>query len=87
MKNQEIAQIFYEIAGFLQMDNVPFRTFAYKKAAFSLEGLEQDIEEIYKNEGKKGLKKIPGIGENIAKKIEEYLKTGKIKSLKRLKKK
>jgi len=31
------------------------------------------------------LKKIPGVGESIAAKIEEYLKTGKIKYYEQLK--
>jgi len=87
MRNQEIAKIFYEIAYFLEMENVKFKPFAYEKAALTLEGLEKDVEEIYKKEGFGGLKKIPGVGESIAKKIEEYLKTGKIKYYEDYKKK
>jgi DNA polymerase (family 10) len=87
MKNQEIAKIFYEIAFFLEMEGVQFKPFAYEKAAITLEGLEEDVEEIYKREGFEGLKKIPGVGESIAKKIEEYLKTGKIKYYEDYKKK
>jgi DNA polymerase (family 10) len=79
MKNQEIAKIFYEIAYFLEMEDVKFKPYAYEKAALTLEGLEKDVEEIYKKEGFEGLRKIPGVGESIAKKIEEYLKTGKIR--------
>jgi DNA polymerase (family 10) len=87
MKNQEIAKIFYEIAYFLEMEGVQFKPFAYQKAAITLEGLEEDVEEIYKREGFDGLKKIPGVGESIAQKIEEYLKTGKIKYYEDYKKK
>lgn len=87
MKNQEIAKIFYEIAEYLEMDEVAFRPYAYQKAALNLENLEQDVEEIYKRQGLKGLKKIPGVGEHIALKIEEYLKKGKIKYYEKLKKK
>jgi DNA polymerase (family 10) len=87
MKNQEIAKIFYEIAFFLEMEGVQFKPFAYEKAAITLEGLEEDVEEIYKREGFDGLKKIPGVGESIAQKIEEYLKTGKIKYYEDYKKK
>jgi len=61
------------------MENVKFKPFAYEKAALALESLEEDIEKIYQREGLKGLLKIPGIGTSFAKKIEEYLKTGKIK--------
>jgi DNA polymerase (family 10) len=87
MKNQEIAKIFYEIAYFLEMEDVKFKPFAYEKAALTLEGLQKDVEEIYKKEGFEGLKKIAGVGESIAKKIEEYLKTGKIQYYEDYKKK
>jgi len=87
MKNQEIAKIFYQIAYFLEMEDVKFKPYAYEKAALTLEGLEKDVEEIYKKEGFEGLKKIPGIGESIARKIEEYLKTGKIQYYEDYKKK
>jgi DNA polymerase (family 10) len=87
MKNQEIAKIFYEIAYFLEMEDVKFKPYAYEKAALTLEGLEKDVEEIYKKEGFERLRKIPGVGESIAKKIEEYLKTGKIQYYEDYKKK
>jgi len=86
MKNLEIAQIFYQITEFLEMDEVSFRSRAYNKAARVLESIEEDVEEIYNQGGLKELKKISGIGQTIAQKIEEYLKTGKIKSYQQLKK-
>jgi len=79
MKNQEIANIFYQIAIYLEMDNISFKPQAYEKAAFALESLSEDVKDIFQREAEEGLKKIPGVGENIAKKIIEYLKTGKIK--------
>ncbi|MFC1630031.1 DNA polymerase/3'-5' exonuclease PolX [Patescibacteria group bacterium] len=87
MKNQEIAQIFYEIGDFLEMERASFRPYAYKRAAVTLESLEEDISDIFKKGGKRALEKIPGIGKNLADKIEEYLKTGKIKYFEDLKKK
>jgi len=86
MKNLEIAQIFKQMAEYIEMDEVSFRSIAYNKASRVLESLELDIEEIYKEGGIKKLKEIPGIGEAIAKKIEEYIKTNKIKTYKKLKK-
>ena len=87
IKNQEIAKIFYEIADYLEMEEVAFKPYAYQKAAITLETLEEDIADIYQKGGKKALEKLPGIGKNIAKTIEEYLKTGKVKHYERLKKK
>ena len=84
--NQELANIFYEIAYFLEMEGVPFKPYAYEKAAIILENLEEDIKDIYQKRGFKGVKAIPGIGESIAKKIEEYLKTGKVKYYEEFKK-
>ena len=87
LKNQELAKIFYKIADFLEMEEVRFRSYAYRKVALVLETLEKDVAEIYKEGEKKALEKIPGVGKNIAEKIEEYLKTGKIKSYQDLKRK
>jgi len=69
------------------MEGVQFKPYAYKKAAITLDALEEDVGEIYKQGGKKVLEKIPGIGESMAEKIEEYLKTGKIRYYEDLKKK
>jgi len=87
MLNQEIAKIFYEIAQYLEMQDVAFKPQAYEKAALNLETLSEDINEIYKKQGIEGLKKIPGVGQGMAEKIVEYIKTGKIKEHQELKKK
>ena len=87
MKNQEIAKIFYEIADYLEMEGVAFKPYAYQKAAITLETLEKDVAEIYKEGGKEALEEIPGVGKSIAEKVEEYLKTGKIKYYQDLKRK
>ncbi len=87
MKNKEIAQIFYEIADFLEMEGVQFKPSAYRKAAITLGNLEKDVQDYYKEGGREALEKIPGVGKSIAEKIEEYLKTGKIKYYQDLKKK
>ena len=87
MRNQELAQMLYEIGEFLEMEDVAFKPYAYQKAAIVLDALEQDVVDIYKSGGLKSLEKIPGVGESIAKKIEEYIKTGKIRYYEKLKKK
>jgi ribosomal protein S13 len=83
--NQKIAKILYEIEILLKIKGVAFKPKAYRKAAEALERLKKDVSLIYKEEGVRGLEKIPGIGKSIAKKIEEYLKKGKIKYYKELK--
>ncbi|TSC95123.1 MAG: DNA polymerase (family X) [Parcubacteria group bacterium Licking1014_1] len=92
MKNQEIARIFFNIASLfesgssLKTGKKDFRPIAYKRAALALESLEEDIEEIYLDKGTAGLEEIPTVGKNLALKIEEYIKTGKIKEYEKLKK-
>lgn len=85
-RNAEIAIIFFGMADILQMQEVQWKPQAYRRAARAIEAMPKNIEELYKKYGIDGLKDIPGVGENIAKKIEEYLKTGKIKEYERLQK-
>jgi DNA polymerase (family X) len=87
MKNKEIARIFTEIAEYLEMEGVAFKPYAYQKAALTLETLKDDVEDLYGKGGLKALKGIPGVGESIAHKIEEYLKTGKIEYYEEFKRK
>ena len=87
MKNREIAAIFAELADYLEMEGVPFKPYAYQKAALTLEALKDDVKEIYAQGGLKGLKDIPGVGDSIAHKIEEYLQTGKIEYYEEFKRK
>lgn len=75
MKNQEIAKIFNEIADLLEIKGEnPFRIRAYRRAAQNIEGLPKNLEDISHED----FLKIPGIGQDLAGKIEEYLKTGKM---------
>ena len=85
--NQKIAKILYAIEEMLILEGVAYKPKAYRRAAQSLEKLNEDISLIYQREKLKGLEKIPGIGKSIAKKIEEYLKKGKIKYYEELKEK
>ncbi len=71
--NEKLAEIFNRMADALEfLGEIPFKVQAYRKAARTLENLDKDVSEI------KDLRKLPGIGEGIAKKIKEYLETGKI---------
>ncbi|MCL4406372.1 MAG: DNA polymerase/3'-5' exonuclease PolX [Patescibacteria group bacterium] len=85
--NEEIARIFNEISEYLEMQGVAFKPQAYSRAASVIDSLEEDISSIYKKGGTKALEDIPGVGASMAEKMEEYLKTGKIKYYESLKKK
>jgi DNA polymerase (family 10) len=76
MKNKELADLFERMADILEFKGEnPFKINAYRKASRIIGDLTQDIEEIAES-GK--LKDVPGIGEGMAQKIVEYLKTGKV---------
>jgi len=84
VKNKELADLFEKMADILEFKGEnPFKISAYRKASRIIGDLTQDIEEsVEKGE----LKNIPGIGEGMAQKIEEYLKTGKISKFEEVKK-
>lgn len=78
--NKEIAKIFSEIAHLQEIKgDSAFRISANKRVAKILESLPQNISEIYKSKKLKGLIEIKGIGESSAKKIEQYIKRGRMK--------
>ncbi len=83
-KNQKIAKILRKIAELLEIKETSFRPKAFRRAADSLESLEENIEKIYQRQGVEGLQNIKGIGKSIAEKIAEYLEKGEIKYLKEL---
>ena len=84
MKNQEIANIFRQIAQILEIkgDN-PFRIRAYERAAQNVESIPEDIETFVREDR---LTTIPGIGKDLEEKIKEIVSTGKLKFLEGLKK-
>ncbi|MBM3313267.1 hypothetical protein FJY70_01580, partial [candidate division WOR-3 bacterium] len=76
LKNQELARKFGLIADALELKGeTGFRVLAYRKAARALSDLGADIETL-DAEGR--LEEVPGIGAGIAKKIHEYLSTGRM---------
>jgi len=84
MKNKELADLFEKMADILEFKGEnPFKISAYRKASRIIGDLTQDIEEI-SEQGE--LKNIPGIGEGMAQKIVEYLKTGKISKFEEVRK-
>ncbi|HWU38416.1 MAG TPA: DNA polymerase/3'-5' exonuclease PolX [Candidatus Acidoferrum sp.] len=84
MRNVEIAILFNEVANFLEVKNEnPFRIRAYRRAAQAVEGLSEDIEALAE---RGALLEVPGIGKDLATKIQEYLASGKVAYLEDLRK-
>jgi DNA polymerase (family 10) len=80
MNNQQIAKILKNTSTILELQNENrFKVIAYERAAEVISNLTKDLADIYKEGGIKALEEVPGVGISIAEKIEELLKTGKMK--------
>jgi DNA polymerase (family 10) len=76
MKNELVARILYEIADLLDVEGVAFKPRAYRRAAEVVEALAEPIEELVADGTHV---ELPGVGDAIAKKIAEIVKTGRLK--------
>src|SRR2546422_9581548 len=84
MRNLEIASVFNQIADLLEIQGAtPFRIRAYRRAALNIEGLADNVETLSLGGS---LDDIPGIGSDLAGKIDEYLRTGRMEFHEQLKK-
>lgn len=80
MENAEIAAVLGKMAVLLEVKGeIRFKIQAYDKAAQLIAGLDKPLKEMYAASGTKGLQTLAGIGEGIARKIEELLTTGRCK--------
>jgi DNA polymerase (family X) len=76
--NAELAKIFEEMAAVLELTGAnPFRVNAHARVARVLDDLTEDVATL--TDDPKKLTAIDGIGEGSAKKIIEYVETGKVK--------
>jgi DNA polymerase (family 10) len=87
VSNKNVSLMLREIGERLAMKDIPFKPRAYEKAADVIDGLEENVVDMYKTGGRKALEAIPSVGSSIAEKIEELLKTGHVKYLEGLERK
>ena len=81
--NQQLAAIFRSMAELLAVQRAnPYRVRAYRRAAESLLGLEEDVAAV---SARSDLEELDGIGKELAGKIREYLETGMIRAYEELK--
>ena len=83
--NKELAKIFKSMSNIYQYmgGEERFRALAYQKVARVLNNLPEDVSVYIQNDT---VEDIPGVGEGIADKIREFIKSGKIKRYEELKK-
>ncbi|HEY0635227.1 MAG TPA: DNA polymerase/3'-5' exonuclease PolX [Gammaproteobacteria bacterium] len=81
--NEEIALIFDEIADLLEIEEAnPFRVRAYRNASRTIRGLGRELKQMV--DSGEDLTKLPGIGKDLAGKIQEILTTGHSATLDKL---
>lgn len=73
--------LLHQIATLLEEQGVAFKPAAYRRAAKVLTELKRDVSSFSEL---KEMEELPGIGESIAKKIQEYFRTGRIAALDKL---
>jgi DNA polymerase (family X) len=76
MENAEVARLFREVADLLEIQDAnPFRVRAYRTAARTVEELPEPIDALAQ-QGIERLDALPGIGEDLAGKIQEIVRSG-----------
>lgn len=85
VKNKEIASKLRDIATLLDEQKAnPFRVNAYLNAAKTIENMDEPVENLLQREGFQVLLELPGIGEGIARSINEFVVTGRMSRLESL---
>lgn len=75
VQNSEVTQIFNQVADLLDIQGAnPFRTRAYRYAARTIQGMTENVADLISEH--KDLSELPGIGKDLAGKIEEIVSTG-----------
>jgi len=81
--NADIADVFNRIADYLEIEgDNPFRIRAYRNAARTVRGLGSELKDLVARG--EDLTRLPGIGKELAAKIEEILETGTARALVKL---
>jgi predicted flap endonuclease-1-like 5' DNA nuclease len=85
LSNAHVADRLNEVADLLEAQRAnPYRVRAYRNAAETLRGLDRPVHDILTAEGAEGLTDLPGIGESLARSVEQLAETGKLALLSRL---
>jgi len=86
-KSEALSRILFEFSYRDEMLGIPFKPRAYQLASESVSALKDEVEDAWRKGGVKALKDLPGIGQSIAEKIDEYFRTRHVKEYDAMKKK
>lgn len=85
LSNDAVAQALLEVADLLEAQQANrFRVAAYRNAAETMQSLPQDVRQILQQQGPAGLVRLRGIGDALARAIEQLCTTGRLPLLERL---
>ncbi|MGB4109542.1 MAG: helix-hairpin-helix domain-containing protein, partial [Desulfomonilia bacterium] len=83
--NHELSAVFQRLADLLEIQGADrFRVRAYRNAARTIESHPGSIADMVQKE--RDIQALPGIGRDLADKIREYVKTGRLRLLEDLEK-
>lgn len=83
--NSRVSARLDEMADLLEHQGAnPFRVQAYRRAAETINKLDDDVEDLVAGEGRQGLLTLPWVGKAIASAIEEMVHTGRWNQLDRV---
>ncbi|WP_171823478.1 PHP domain-containing protein [Thermogymnomonas acidicola] len=85
MKNAELADIFMDLADMEEVEGNRWQSLAYRRVATALADLSEDIEEVWREGRLRGDRGVGGRA--IEKKIDEYLRTGRMRKYEEMRKK
>ena len=82
VRNSEVADLLDRLGDLVEANGEDrFKVIAYHRAATSIRNMDGDVEQMWKE---KKLEDIQYVGVGIAKKIDEYLSTGRLQLLDRM---
>ncbi|HHT74578.1 MAG TPA: hypothetical protein PKX52_01515 [Methanomassiliicoccaceae archaeon] len=79
--NRKAANLFYDLALAMEIQGERWRANSYLRAARSIEELTENLRSVSE---RGDLRQIEGVGESIEAKVEEYLRTGRIEALEKV---
>lgn len=83
--NQHVAGRLEEAARLLRDQGAdPYRVNAYRRAALTVRGSAEPVDDLFRQKGVAGLKELRGVGDTIARAIRELLVHGRLPMLDRL---
>ncbi len=84
VSNRHIVKVLNDMAALYEMEDDRFRARAYERASEEVATLDREVQDIYHEQGLKGVRGIPGVGDGIAHHLELLVTTGSFPEFQKL---